>query len=66
MQFDLVLLSLGGVQRFIAESRSTADVAGASRIVQRLAKRAATVVDGQLAGAAARCGLIFPATAGAL
>ncbi|MGH4020378.1 MAG: Cas10/Cmr2 second palm domain-containing protein [Pseudonocardiaceae bacterium] len=66
MRVDLVLLSLGGVQRFIAESRSTADVAGASRIVQSLAKCAATVVDGQLAGAAEPCGLIFPATVDAL
>ncbi len=66
MPFDLVLLSVGGVQRFIAESRTTADVAGASKIVQGLVKRAAVVAEGQLAGATAPCGLIFPAIAGAL
>jgi hypothetical protein len=45
VQVDLVLLSLGGMQRFIAESRSsTADVAGASKIVQDLAGLAAHAV----------------------
>lgn len=60
MPFDLVLLSLGGVQRFIVESRTTADVAGASEIVQGLARRAARVVHDRLVGSAAPCGLIFP------
>jgi hypothetical protein len=61
--FDLVLLSLGGVQRFISESRSTADVAGASKIVQKLAKIAAETVQQRLVGSPAPGGLIFPATA---
>ena len=65
MQFDLVLLSLGGVQRFIGESRSTADVAGASGIVQELARLAAAAVQQRLAGSPAPCGLIFPVTADA-
>lgn len=61
MQFDLVLLSLGGVQRFIGEARSTADVAGASEIVQQWAKLAAATVEQRLAGQREPCGLIFPA-----
>jgi CRISPR-associated protein Cmr2 len=60
VQVDLVLLSLGGVQRFIGESRSTADVAGASKIVQDLACLAAHAVQRRLAGSHAPCGLIFP------
>jgi len=59
---DLVLLSLGGVQRFIVESRSTADVAGASKIVQELAGLAAHAVQRRLVGSPEPCGLIFPAT----
>lgn len=39
---DLVVVALGGVQRFIAESRTTADLASASRIVAALAQAAAT------------------------
>ncbi|MGH3929948.1 MAG: type III-B CRISPR module-associated Cmr3 family protein [Pseudonocardiaceae bacterium] len=65
MAFDLVLLSLGGVQRFIGESRSTADVAGASEIIQKLARTAAETVRQRLAGLPPPCGLIFPATADA-
>jgi len=60
VQFDLVLLSLGGVQRFIGESRSTADVAGASQIVQDLAKLAARTVERRLGGLPGPGGLIFP------
>jgi hypothetical protein len=60
VRFDLVLLSLGGVQRFIAESRSTADVAGASKIVQHLAKLAARAVERRLISSPVPCGLIFP------
>lgn len=41
MDVDLVLLALGGVQQFIVESRTTADVASSSVIMQRLAARAA-------------------------
>jgi GGDEF domain-containing protein len=66
MPFDLVLLSVGGVQRFIAESRTTADVAGASKVVQRLVKGAAVVVERRLTGTEAPCGLILPAAADAL
>jgi hypothetical protein len=36
---DLVVIALPGVQSFIAEARTTADVAAASGIYQRLAKR---------------------------
>ncbi|MDQ3275927.1 MAG: hypothetical protein M3Q39_13100 [Actinomycetota bacterium] len=61
MPVDLVLLSLGGVQRFIVESRSTADVAGASKIVQDLAGLAAHAVQRRLVGSPEPCGLIFPA-----
>lgn len=64
--YDLVLLSVGGVQRFISESRSTADVAGASKIVQRQAQRAAQFVQDRLAGSPDPCGLIFPAAAEAV
>ena len=64
--FDLVLLSIGGVQRFVSESRSTADVAGASRIIQGLAKRAAGIVQDRLTGSGDLCGLIFPVTADAV
>lgn len=60
VRVDLVLLSLGGVQRFIGESRRTADVAGASEIIQRLAGRAAEAVHHRLTGSPAPCGLIFP------
>jgi hypothetical protein len=38
---DLVVVALPGVQRFIAEARSTADVRAASEIVQALASAAA-------------------------
>ncbi|HYZ09108.1 MAG TPA: hypothetical protein VE709_11135 [Pseudonocardiaceae bacterium] len=61
MQVDLVLLSLGGVQRFIGESCSTTDVAGASEIIQRLVRLAARTAHNRLDCAAAPCGLIFPA-----
>ena len=39
---DLVVLALPGVQRFITEARSTADVAAASEIYAALAARAAS------------------------
>jgi CRISPR-associated protein len=38
---DLLVIALPGVQRFVAESRSTADVRAASEIVARLADHAA-------------------------
>lgn len=39
---ELIVLGISGVQRFIAESRRTADLAAGSRIVQSLALAAAT------------------------
>jgi CRISPR-associated protein Cmr2 len=58
---DLVLVSLGGVQRFIAESRTTADLAGGSRLLQWLAWQGATAAGRELAEAGAgEFGLIFP------
>ena len=38
---DLVMIALPGVQKFIAEARSTSDVRAASQIYARLAARAA-------------------------
>jgi hypothetical protein len=38
---DLVVVTLPGVQRFIGEARSTADVRAASEIVEKLASTAA-------------------------
>jgi len=61
VQADLVLFSLGGVQRFLSESRTTADVAGASLVVQALSRRAAESVHGRLAGLSEPYGLIVPA-----
>lgn len=58
MDVDLVLLGLGGVHRFIAESRTTADVANASLIMQRLAAVAAHTVTRE-SGA-----LIYPVVGG--
>ncbi|MGV9678750.1 hypothetical protein ACWDSJ_26000 [Nocardia sp. NPDC003482] len=54
---DLVQVGIGGVQRFIAESATTADVANSSAIVQRLAAAAAHAVRQGLAGEG---GLVFP------
>lgn len=51
---DLVVVALGGVQAFIAESRTTADLAAASGIMSGLAAVAARAA----AGAGAR--LVFP------
>src|SRR5699024_3614130 len=39
---DLVVIALAGVQRYITESRTTADAANASDIMARLAAEAAT------------------------
>lgn len=52
---DLVVIALSGVQRYIAESRSTADLNAASSIVARLATHAA----GFCAG---RGRVVFPST----
>jgi hypothetical protein len=55
---DLVVIALPGVQRFIAEARSTGDVHGASQVFANLAARAAAVC-------ASKGGeLIFPAAHG--
>lgn len=42
---DLVILALSGVQRFITESRSTADLRSGSEIVAELAELAATCME---------------------
>ncbi len=42
---DLVVVALPGVQRFIAEARSTSDVSSASRIYSALAQRVVDVLD---------------------
>ncbi|MCD0448601.1 type III-B CRISPR-associated protein Cas10/Cmr2 [Actinocorallia sp. API 0066] len=52
---DLVVLALGGVQRFISESRTTADLAAASAIMARLARAAAESL-GEVDGVS----LVFP------
>jgi hypothetical protein len=63
VQADLVLFGLGGVPRFLRESRTTADVAGASIVVQELSRRAAARAGGRLAGLPRPYGLIVPAPA---
>jgi hypothetical protein len=60
-QVDLVLVAIGGVQRFIAESRTTTDVAGASELMQALARVAGRTAQRGLAGHPEPCGLVFPA-----
>ena len=60
MDVDLVLLGLSGVQRFIAESRTTADVVNASLIIQRLSSTAARTVQRELAELAGPYRLIYP------
>lgn len=42
---DLAVVMVGGVQCFIEESRSTADVAGASDVLQELVRAAADAVE---------------------
>lgn len=61
---DLVTVTVGGVQRFIAEARSTADVAGASELLQGLVRAGAGHVEERLRGAPEPCGLVFPASSG--
>lgn len=61
MSVDLVLLSVGGVQRFIAESRKTTDMAGASIAMRQVVMAAARVARDAVAGAPAPAGLVFPA-----
>ncbi|WP_157495474.1 type III-B CRISPR-associated protein Cas10/Cmr2 [Kutzneria sp. 744] len=57
---DLVLIAIGGVQKFIAESRSTADVAGASLTVQELARTVARTVESALGDQPSPAGLVVP------
>ncbi|GHD16465.1 hypothetical protein GCM10007147_04600 [Nocardiopsis kunsanensis] len=52
---DLILLAFGGIQRYIAESHSTADLGNASRIVAELAKRAAEALRAE-----DDCALVIP------
>jgi len=61
VKVDLAVVTVGGVQRFVAETRSTADVAGASELLQRLVRAGAGQVQAQLRGAPEPCGLVFPA-----
>ncbi len=64
MSVDLVVVTVGGVQRFIGEARSTADVSGASDLLQRLLRAGAAQVATQLVDASEPYGLIFPAGSG--
>ena len=47
---DLVVVALPGVQRFIAEARSTADVSAASEIYSALAERVVNVLRDEAGG----------------
>jgi CRISPR-associated protein Cmr2 len=60
---DLVLVTIGGVQRFVAESRTTAEVAGGSALIQRLAREAGRTVAERLEALGQDSQLIFPAIA---
>jgi CRISPR-associated protein Cmr2 len=62
---DLVLVTVGGVQRFLAESRKTVDLAGASLAVRHVVIAAANAVQECLGEAQTLAGLVFP-PAGAL
>lgn len=61
MKVDLAVVMVGGVQRFIGESRSTADVSGASDLLQTLLRAGAERVQDLLRGSSPPFGLIFPA-----
>ena len=58
---DLIVVALPGVQRFIAEARSTSDVAAGSEIYSGLAARIVAVLGDQVGAE-----LIFPAPASTL
>ncbi|GDY29084.1 Cas10/Cmr2 second palm domain-containing protein [Gandjariella thermophila] len=60
MPIDLVFVSVGGVQRFVAESRKTVDAAGASSVVRYVMTQAAHAVQSALADRPWPCGLVFP------
>jgi CRISPR-associated protein Cmr2 len=57
---DLVLVTVGGVQRFLAESRKTVDLAGASLAVRHVVIAAAGKAHQCLGDAEAPAGLVFP------
>jgi len=57
---DLVLLAVGGVQPFIAESRKTADVAGASLAVRQVVAAAASWALAGLVDQGELYGLVMP------
>ncbi|MFI5592851.1 Cas10/Cmr2 second palm domain-containing protein [Amycolatopsis sp. NPDC051758] len=61
MAVELVLFTVGGVQRFLAESRKTVDIAGASLVFRHLVIAAASEVQEALRTHTAPAGLIFPA-----
>ncbi|MGQ0841584.1 Cas10/Cmr2 second palm domain-containing protein [Actinokineospora sp.] len=63
MSVDLALVAIGGVQRFLAESRKTVDLAGASLAVRHVVIEAATVVNRHLETLPAPLGLVFPTVA---
>ncbi|MGV9366614.1 Cas10/Cmr2 second palm domain-containing protein [Amycolatopsis sp. NPDC003731] len=63
MAVELVLFTVGGVQRFLAESRKTVDIAGASLVFRHLVIAAASEVQEDLSTHAAPAGLIFPPAA---
>ncbi len=60
MRADLVLLSVNGVQRFVAESRKTEDIAGASWAIRDLAVAAADEIRRRQGSWGDPFGLIFP------
>jgi CRISPR-associated protein Cmr2 len=57
---DLVLLAVGGVQPFIAESRKTADAAGASLAVRQVVAAAASRAVAGMADQGEPYGLVMP------
>ncbi|WP_103349704.1 type III-B CRISPR-associated protein Cas10/Cmr2 [Amycolatopsis sp. CA-128772] len=63
MAVELVLFTVGGVQRFLAESRKTVDIAGASLVFRRLVIAAASEVQEALRTHTEPIGLIFPPAA---
>jgi CRISPR-associated protein len=60
---DLVVLAIGGVQRFIAQSRKTEDAAGGSWLIRDLVVAAAHEVNQRLADVPEPLGLVFPVPA---
>lgn len=60
---DLVLLAVGGVQRLLAESRKTVDMAGSSIVFRRVVLAAAKEAESGLRNGSANVGMVFPAAA---